>query len=183
MVHQATQELLNWIDTLPEQEKVYALDMHEYISSKGIKPRPNNRSYANFEYWFKGSRIMYLRVNTYRKTPLDVAIPYGLKGRYGDVDSFIAACSDEPDNSDLIKYIIANACYCDRCGNRNINCGRWQEFAGVRRKMAGCHNDITKWKAPRAKLNYTEEDLHWLKRLVDVKIKQILQSNQKIPPK
>jgi hypothetical protein len=177
MSHQATQDFLNWIDQLPEQEKIYALNMHEYVLNKGIKPRKIKRGYVLFEYWFKGNRIMILRENSYRKTPLDIAIPYGLKGRYGDIDSFIVACSDETDSSDLLKYIIDNACYCDSCGG-NGSCENWKEFAGVKRKMAVCHYDITKWKAPKAKLNYTNEDLKWLKRLVDVKIKQILQLNQ-----
>ena len=39
MSNKATQKFLNWIDTLPEQEKTYALDIHEYVFLKGIKPR------------------------------------------------------------------------------------------------------------------------------------------------
>jgi hypothetical protein len=176
MPHQATQAFFDWVDTLPEKEKIYALDMHEYISTKNIKPRMYNKE--NFQYWFKGNRIMYLRKNSCRHTPLDIAIPYGLKGRYGDIDSFIAMCSDENNKSELITYIINNICCCDRCGNRPNNCGgQWREFAGVRRKISGCHHEITKWKAPKAKLNYENDDLYWLKRLVDVKIRQILHSS------
>jgi len=176
MSHQATQELQNWIDTLPEHEKTCASDIHEYISSRGIKPRKIKRGYVLFEYWFKGNRVLILRENSYRGTPLDIAIPYGLKGNYDDIDSFIIACSNETDYENLIKYVINNVCYCDSCGG-NGGCESWKEFAGVRRKMAVCHYDITKWKAPKEKLNYTDEDLFWLKRLVDVRMKQILQSN------
>jgi len=177
MLHQATQELFVWIDTLPEQEKNYAIDMHEYISSKGIKPRNAKTGSISFSYWRKGNRVMFLRENYWNKTPLDIAIPYGLKGKNADINSFISICSDEADSRELTNYIINNACYCDRCRKGNEKCGGcWVEFANVRRKIALCHTDITKWKAPKAKTQYTDEDLHCLKRLVDVRINQILQS-------
>jgi len=178
MLHQATQELLAWIDTLPESEKKYAMAMHEYISDKKIKPRKAKINTVSFSYWHKGNRVLFLRENSWRKTPLDIAIPYNLKGKNTDINHFISVCSNENNSCDLIEYIINNACYCDFCRKRHIKCGgRWTEFAGVRRKIARCHDEITKWKAPKAKLQYTDDDIYWLKRLVDVRIKQILQSD------
>lgn len=180
MSNQATQDILSWIDTLPAKEKIYALDMHEYVTDKGIKPRVNKLTYVTFGYWYKGNRVIYLRENSSRHTPLDIAIPYGLKGNYHDINSFIALCAQEYDKNELIKYIVNNICCCDRGGGKcnAERCGGfWAEFADVKRKLAYCHYDITKWKAPKAKLNYTTEDLHWLKRLVNVKIKQIVQTN------
>lgn len=176
MLHQATQKIIDWIDTLPEQEKMYASDMHQYLENRGIKPRmyqPNN-----FQYWFKGNRVIYLRENTWRNTPLDIAIPYNLKGNTGSINSFVEVCYNESDKDELIQYIIDNICCCDRGGGKcnTKKCGgRWEEFAGTRRKIALCHNDITKWKAPKLKLSYTDDDLYRLKRLVDIRIKYILQ--------
>lgn len=176
MSNQAILDFLSWANSLPVKEQKYALDMHDYLLSKSIKPRKNNRSYANFEYWFKGSRVMYLRENSYLKRPLDIAIPYGLKGNYDDIGSFIEICSNESDSQIMIQYVIDNACYCDLCGDGRNDCNFWKEFAGVRRKMALCHYDISKWKAPKTKSVYTDDDLHWLKRLVDVRVNQILLS-------
>jgi len=173
MAHQPTQDFLDWLETLPEKERKYAFDMHNFVLSKDIKPRKPNGN--NFQYYFKGSRILYLRENSYLKRPLDIAIPYGLKGSYDDIGSFVTICANESDSQNLIQYVIDNACYCDLCGGRN-DCNFWKEFAGVRRKMALCHYDISKWKAPQTKSDYTDDDLHWLKRLVDVRIKQILLS-------
>ncbi len=177
-MHQATQEFLNWIDSLTEQDKTYVMDMHMYLTNLGIKPRKYNNE--NFQYWYKGNRVMYLRKNTWRNTPLDIAVQYRLKGNNNGIDSFIKACSGEPDENELIKYTMNNACCCDR-GNGKCNyerCGGfWVEYAGIKRKLAFCHNDITKWKAPKVKLNYTDNDLLFLKRLVDIRIKQISQNN------
>jgi len=50
MSNEATLDFLSWANSLPEKEQKYALDMHNYLLNKGIKPRKNNRSYANFEY-------------------------------------------------------------------------------------------------------------------------------------
>ena len=177
MSHKNTQAFLDWTDTLPKQEKVYALTIHEYLISKGIKPRMYND--VNFQYWYKGNRVIYLRKNTGRNTPLDIAIPYGLKGKVDDIHSFVVTCMGETDENKLVQYIIANICCCNRCGNKPPKkCdGHWTEFAGVRRKLSGCNRAITKQKAPKAKLKYTDDDLYWLKRLIDIKIKQILQFN------
>jgi len=186
MENQAAQIFSDWLSTLPEAEKSFAMRMHAYALGKGARLRLYRSSPAAdalFQYYYKGMRVMWLRPNAWRHTPLDIAVPYGLKGgRLGDIDCFVAACDGEPDRDGLLAYIIGNICCCDRCGNNAkaaARCGgQWKEIAGARRKTAGCHNEITKWKAPKTKLAYTQEDIHWLERLLDIKVKQILRYNE-----
>ena len=151
--------VLEWIDTLPQQENSYALGIHEYLTNKGIKPRKSTCNHPSFGYYFKGERVLILRENAWRHTPLDIAIYYGLKGKIHDINSFVSACSGEVDGDELIKYIINNICCCDRCrGNLKAaeRCGGWWvEIAGVRRKLAGCQSFISKWKGSKAKLDYS----------------------------
>jgi len=176
MQHKATQELLNWVDTLLAQEKMYALDMHENMASKGIKPRLNwNKKLPceNFKYWHKGLPIVNMRKNSNRNSPLCIGIEYRLKGGVSDIHSLVEACSGEPDSGGLTNYIIKNVCCCNRCGNNSRDCKKWVEFAGVRRKLAQCQFFVSNSKAPKARVNLTDDDMHWLKRLVDIRMKQI----------
>ena len=113
-------ECLQWIDTLNKQEKIYAMDIHEHLANKGIKPRKNISNHPAYGYYFKGERVLLLRENSWRNTPLYIAIYYGLKGRLHDIDSFVSACFGEADEEELIKYIINNVCCCDR-GNGKCN--------------------------------------------------------------
>jgi len=176
MTHQATQELLNWVEKLPAQEKAYALDMHEYMANKGIKPRMNwNKKLPceNFKYWHKGFPVVNMRRNLNRNGPLCIGIEYRLKDGVNDIVSLVEACSGEPDSEGLLNYIIKNVCCCNRCGDNRRDCKKWVEFGGVRRKLAQCQFFVSNSKAPKARVNHTDDDIHQLKRLADMRMKQI----------
>ena len=155
---------------LPDTLKPYAAEMSEYALAKGAKLE-SPIYYCFFRYKYKKEPLLILKQNSWRHTPLDIAVPYG------SIESFLAIAEAQPDADELIAYIQKELCACDACDgakNAATRCSKtWVDIRGARRLPAGCHRDISKWKASRRNLAYSEYDIQMFKRMMDVRIMQI----------
>ena len=155
---------------LPDKLKGYALEMHEYVLSKGVKLE-SHIYYSRFRYKHKKQSILSLSKNSWRGVPLDIAVPYN------KFSTFMQMVDLQADHKELTSYIQKEICACDACaGAKNVNkrCSkRWVEINGKKRLLASCHSDISKWKAPKSNLAYTDYDIKMLKRLVDIRFDQV----------
>jgi hypothetical protein len=162
---------------LPDALKGYALEIHEYALSKGAKLEPH-KYYSRFIYKYKKQSILGLSKNSGRHTPLDIAVPWGYGGAgSGSFETFMQMVDNQPDKEELTSYILKEICACDACGNKKASerCSNlWKEINGKRRLLALCHRDISKWKAPKSNLIYTDYDIEMLKRMVDIRFEQIV---------
>jgi len=155
---------------LPDTLKAYAGEMDAYALEKGAKLEPH-KYYAFFRYKYKKETLLTLKQNWWRGTPLDIAVPYGA------LESFLGIAEAQEDGEALIAYIQKEICACDACGGTkkaSERCsGTWVDIRGVWRLPAGCHQDISKWKASKRNLEYSDYDIAMLKRMVDIRIMQI----------
>lgn len=161
---------------LPEHLKGYAAELNEYAMSKGAKLE-SVKYYCYFRYKYKKENLLILNRNTWRNTPLDIAVPYGLSAKGDSFETFMQAAESQPDSDELIAYIQKEICKCDACGGSKKASGRcssmWKDIKGARRLLSLCHRDISKWKAPKSNLNYDDYDIKMLKRMVDIRFEQI----------
>lgn len=163
--------------TLPDDMKKFAVELHEYALKKGAKLE-SHQYYCFFRYKYKKETVLVLQKNGWRHTPLDMAVSYLLHGHDvpGSLDCFLQAAESQSDADELIRYIQKEICKCDACRGAktaSTRCQQWKDVHGVRRLLAGCHSDISKWKAPRSNLVYTEDDLRMLKRMIDIRFLEI----------
>jgi len=83
----------------------------------------------------------------------------------------------QSDSEELIAYIQKEVCACDACGGRKTASERcvkeWTDIKGKRKLLAGCRTDITKWKAPKSNLVYSDYGMKMLKRMVDIRLEQL----------
>ena len=156
--------------TLPDTLKAYAAEMNDYALAKGAKLE-THIYYAFFKYKYKKENLLMLKRNSWRRTPLDIAVPYG------SLDEFLALAEAQPDGAALIAYIQKEMCLCDACDggkNASTRCAKhWVTIDGARRLPAGCHRDISKWKASKRNLEYSDYDIQMLKRMIDIRVMQI----------
>jgi len=156
--------------TLPDSLKAYALEMNEHARTKQAKLEPH-KYYCHFRYKYKKEDLMLLRRNSWRRTPLDIAIPYG------DLERFLAIAEAQPDKDALVSYIQRELCACDACNGKKKAADRcskqWVDIDGVWRLPALCHRDISKWKASKRNLEYSDYDIQMLKRMMDIRVIQI----------
>ena len=163
---------------LPDNLKSYASEMHGYALQKGTKLEPH-KYYGRFIYKYKSQNVLMLQKNSWRQTPLDIAVPWGINGANtaDSYNSFMSTVDSQPDREGLTAYIQKEICACDACGGRKkaaVRCTKeWIEINSKRRLLALCHRDICKWKAAKNNLQYTGYDIKMLKRLLDVRIMQI----------
>jgi len=155
---------------LPDTLKAYAAGMNEYALEKGAKLE-SHRYYAFFRYKYKKETLLMLKQNWWRYTPLDIAVPYG------GLEAFLVLAEAQPDGEELIAYIQKELCACDACDGRKKagqRCGEeWVNIRGVWRLPALCHRDISKWKASKRNLKYSDYDIQMLKRMIDIRVMQI----------
>jgi len=156
--------------TLPDALKAYAMEMNNYALAKGAKLE-SPVYYYFFKYKYKKENLLMLKRNSWRHAPLDIAVPYG------SLDDFLAIAEAQPDGKALIAYIRKELCVCDACDggkNASTRCAKnWVYIDGARRLPAGCHQGISKWKASRRNLEYSDYDVQMLKRMIDLRIMQI----------
>jgi hypothetical protein len=88
---------------------------------------------------------------------------------------FIRAAEKQPDKSELIEYIQKEICLCRACNN---NCKKYfAEINGLRRKVARCHREISKYHKSSIMQSYTDYDIQMLKRMIDIRFEQITYLN------
>ena len=82
----------------------------------------------------------------------------------------------QPDADNLVKYIQGGI---EVCGGRNCpgkasgRCDKWLDIQGARRRASMCHPAISKYRRGSKNLEYTEEDIQMLKRMIDVRVAQV----------
>jgi len=159
---------------LPDTLKAYAAEMNEHARTKEAKLE-TQKYYCFFRYKYQKEDLMTLRRNSWRHTPLDIAVPYG------DLESFLAIAEAQPDKDALLAYIQKELCACDACNGRKKageRCSKqWVDIDGVWRLPALCHRDISKWKASKRNLEYSDYDIQMLKRMMDIRVMQIDKGN------
>lgn len=158
---------------LSDNYKKYFEELHHYALSIGAKVE--RKDPCTFRYIYKKLYILTLQSN-----PAIIEIPYRLNNGChisGQFERFLKAAESQPDNDILIEYIKDNIDVCNGCHNSKKpeqRCGLWVEIRGVRRRSTICHASINKYAHRNRKNNvYTTEDVQMLKRMMDIRIKQI----------
>ena len=95
----------------------------------------------------------------------------------GELQLFIEIAKQQPDSAELIAYIQQEITRCSNCNNANCS-GRTADVAGVKRRLAYCHTEISKAHRPESERVYTDYDVTMLKRMIDVRFLQVENQNE-----
>ncbi|MCL2512445.1 MAG: hypothetical protein FWF08_00970, partial [Oscillospiraceae bacterium] len=157
---------------LPDKERAFALELHEYAVAKGMKVQMKDP--YTFRYVYK--KLYSLEIHN---IPFSVLVPYRLdngKRVPGQFERFLAAAEGLPDADGVIRYIQGGICVCNCCnGTKKANerCSNWVEIRGARRLPSACHPAISKYRRGSHDPAYKDEDIQMLKRIIDIRIAQV----------
>ena len=150
--------------TLPDKNRPKFQELHDYAISKGAKREPSYL--AGYSYKYKNKRVLILGSNS------SVTIPTGEWTSTGPqrLESFIHEAKTQEDGDKLIAF-IQNAI--TRCTPQcRYKCGYTVVFdiEGVKRALC-----INAYCRDILQINpcFNDEDIHLLKRMIDVKLKQV----------
>jgi len=174
LAHRYKRTIDDLLRVLPDRLGKYAIEIHEYALKKGAKPElPKYYTVARYKY--KNEFLLSLGYDTGQNIPLIIGIPFGLSGFRRGYGGFMEVIETQPDKEELIAYVIKEICKCNACwGSKKVSnrCGIWTDIHGARRMICGdC--GITKSKAPKSNLEYSDYDIKMLKRMIDLRIIQI----------
>lgn len=157
---------------LSDANKEQALEIHRYAVEKGMKVEMKD-PYC-FRYVYK--KLYSLEIHN---NPFDVLVPYRLdNGKYipNQFGIFLQVADNEPDSDELIRYIKGSILVCNCCnGTKKANerCSNWVTIRGERRLSSTCHPAIGKYRRGTHSFDYNDYDIKMLKRMIDVRIKQV----------
>ena len=157
---------------LSDREQALALKLHHYAAEKGM--RVEKKSPYTFRYVYK--KLYALEIHN---LPFGMAVPYRLdNGKHvpGQLERFLALAARQPDADALLRYIQGGIRVCNCCnGTKKASerCGIWVEICGARRLSSACQPAIGKYRSGPRRLEYTEEDIRLLKRMMDIRMAQI----------
>lgn len=157
---------------LSDRDRDYALEMHNYAVSKGMKMEMQNP--YTFRYTYKKINSVELHNNPFR-----VMVIYRLdnaKHVHDQFERFFSVAEMQPDAVALVQYIQGGIEVCTGCHGlhkASERCGKWLNIHGARRLASMCHPAISKYRRGTRNLAYLDEDILMLKRMIDVRIAQV----------
>jgi hypothetical protein len=157
---------------LSDRNRAYALEMHNYALSKGMKVEIKDPYMCRYTY----NKIYSVELHN---NPFCVMVIYRLdNGKYvhDQFERFLSVIEQQPDEDELVRYIQGGICVCTGCHGlhkANERCGKWINIHGARRLASMCHPAISKYRRGMQNLTYLDEDIHMLKRMIDVRVAQV----------
>ncbi len=157
---------------LSDADRDVCLDLHEFALSKGLKPELKNPYTIRYLY----KKLYSFELHNH---PFRVQVIYRLDNKrvlIESLDRFLQVAREQSDRDELIAYIQGGICVCTACNGARAfdkRCGVWVDIDGVRRLTAmPCCSAIGKNRRGKDTC-YTEEDVRVLKRLLEVRVKQV----------
>ena len=141
---------------LPNKAMESFMELREYAISKGMKEKKEGTGY--FRYTYKSKIILSLR-----------NLPIRISVQFRKFEQFLEVVENQPDADELVNYIIRNIKVCDGCAANAASRAKekekkkcsyyWVNIREARRLLciANC-------------INGTADDVHLLKRMIDVNI-------------
>ena len=157
---------------LSDRDRVYALEIHNYAVSKGMKMEMKDP--YMFRYTYKKIYSVELHNNPFR-----VMVIYQLnngKHVYDQFERFLANAEQQPDADELVRYIQGGIWVCTGCNGlhkADKRCGKWLDIHGARRLASMCHPAISKYRRGTRNLAYLDEDIQMLMRMIDIRLVQV----------
>jgi len=164
--------------SLPDEYKEYFKELHNYALAQGARLEPP-KYYGRFRYLIGKKHILQMDNH-----PATIAVPYmnqyTIGDNVGEFQNFLQVAKQQQDHDAVITYIQKNISVCTGCANRatgrkklDERCGKWVDICGARRYLAMCWPSVGKHHHGSRQQYYTAEDVVMLKRMMDIRIKQI----------
>lgn len=163
---------------LPDKFKEYAVELHEYVLSKGAKLEAH-KNYGRFFYYYKKNHLLELSQGI--STPLKIESSfYSFRTVENSFEksykSYMEIAESQLDYNEIITCIQNGIRVCNACGIKKKipkRCGIWKDIHGKRRLI--CKGGIISVKraAPLSLLDYNDYDIKMMKRLLDIRCEQI----------
>jgi len=154
------------IRPFPEKDKAFALELHNYLAAKGIKPRLF--AYGDMLYEYNKHDVFSIQAAAY----FDVTVY--MRKTYTAVLGIIQSL---PNKSDLLKYITDNMRYCKSCASPDTQKNKCIDR--LKRISSGEQNVICQYelriRGNREKSSYSfEKELGMIKQILDLHLSQII---------
>jgi hypothetical protein len=157
---------------LSDRDKAYALELHNYLLSRGIKNKPC-QYYNRITYEYKNQFVMNIEILGSTYLFFQVSLGKNINDpAYGFIVNEI---EKESDKEELQKYIAENITCCNMCfAHKTLKkrCGRWADIFG-RRRLLCFEFCLSNKKKSERNIIYSDYDIRMLKRFLDMRIKAI----------
>jgi hypothetical protein len=167
-----SKKLDDLIRMLSDRDKAFALELHNHLLTKGVKPTPHG--YCVWRYHYHNHFLMSINI-PFASTQINFEVNLGRNPDDYIYKLVIEQVEKLTNKDELLAYIVDNVNYCRYCcsqkGDRSCG-GYWAELVGEQRFLCPLFS-LTKRGNKKGSKYYDSHEIDILKQFLDLRIKAI----------